>query len=205
MSAAQKVLGVDPSLTATGLAIIETDGVPGRERVLATTCIETRPRDEDGRAQGDGERQHIIAAAVAAFTDEHKPDIAGLEKTYMDPLKAANVTGRLEYLRGRIAGVLHERGVLVVDVAPASRAKALGVNGRGVKRAAQKAQVAASVKLRYGLDVGPLGITIDEADAIGVALAAAVKHGREAREGQQLELGIKRGRAQARKHRRRGP
>lgn len=171
------VLGIDASLTCTGLAVIETQGVPGSERVLHTSRVRTSP--EDGT---DTFRARNLSAAAMALAAEYAPDLVGIELPYADPAKARNVALRLARLGGAFEQAFAEAGIAVVQVAAASVGKALGVKGRGVKRAEKKRQAIAAVKLRYGLTV-----TDDEADAIGVCLAAVVKD-RKALSGKQTAM-----------------
>lgn len=178
-----KVLGVDGSLTRSGLAVVETAMVPGRERVLATGSKSTCP--DDGT---DNARCTAIARACVALARRYHVDLVGLETPYVDAAVNIRVALRLEGLRSTLEGAMKNAGFEVVSVQASSAKKALGTSGRPVSREDGKRAVHDAVLLRFGLDLGE-----DEADAVGVALAAVVKQRKVEREGVQLALGIKRG------------
>ena len=170
------VLGIDGSLTCTGFAVITTDGVPGSERIIYTERMHTSP--EDGT---DVYRARNLAARALGLAKEYDAELIGLEMPYVDQRKAGDVGLRLARLGGAFEQALEGGGFEVVQVAAASAGKALGIKGRNTLRAEKKRQAIANVRTRYGLTV-----TDDEADAIGVALAAVVTqrkstHGKQSR------------------------
>lgn len=188
-----RVLGVDASLTSTGFAVLDIPqgGGPRSERVLATGRKRTQPKDGTHIA-----RVRDIAAATVALAQHCGAELVGLEVPYVDVNRSIKVALDLRALGQQIHGDLAEAGFEVVTVAASSRAKALGVSGRA-KREVAKPLVLAAVLTRYGLDIPE-----DEADAIGVALAAATKRAREQRAAQmpeQLKLAMKQGRRQKRR------
>jgi crossover junction endodeoxyribonuclease RuvC len=179
------VLGCDQALGATGWAVIDTDGVPGRERVLEHGVVKTQP------GVPDQERQQEIAATLLEIARRVKPDLIGLEGTQVQ--KNASTAIRLSELRGALLSSLKPLGCPLVTVPTATRRKQLGIaNVRGYGAVKQRACDA--VLLRYGL-----ALTDDEADAIGIALGAVVVQRRDARKGLQETLGIKPGRKQRRR------
>ena len=182
------VLGIDGSLTCTGLAVIATDGVPGTEQVLDTGTVRTRPGDGD-----DTDRCETIALGCVALAKRYQVKLTGVEMPYVDPAKSIKVALRLEALKATVTRALKLAGFEVIPVMASSRAKALGVSGK-LKRELAKPQVIAAVLSRYGLE-----LTEDECDAIGVALAAVAKHRKQERNQVQLGLGIKAGRRRRRK------
>lgn len=188
-----RVLGIDGSLTATGLAVLETEGVPGTERIVATDVVHTAPEPglpPSQRADDDAARCDIIAARCVGMAQAQAVDVVGLETPYVGRNVAA--AQRLQMLATVIHTRLRDAGFVVYGVAPSSRACALGMRGRGVGRREQKRQIAQAVELRYGLRVGPGGISGDEADAIGVGIVAAQKHLRAQHPAKQLRLELKR-------------
>jgi Holliday junction resolvasome RuvABC endonuclease subunit len=173
------ILGIDPSYTRTGLAVLHCGDIPGTERVVATGTIKTPTR------LSDQERCREIAAQCETWARSYGVDAVGVENQFVgEGNKQAGL--RLVYLRSaieqRIAGQIP--GLKVVDVNPAQRQAALGVSNR-LGRADVKRRVVEVVQRRYGLEVRH-----DEADAIGIALVAwrIVRRGPKA---EQLRMTLK--------------
>jgi crossover junction endodeoxyribonuclease RuvC len=177
------VLGIDQSYTRTGYAVLETDGVPGRERVLETGTLTT------DRARTDTQRQRDLAASLVQIVDRVGPDLVGVERPYVSREQSPDVALRLSGLQAAVMGALDALGIHVVAVHTATRQSALGVPTRQ-QRTQVKRQILAAVRLRYGLDVSE-----DEADAIGIALGAVLTKRRQSHSGAQLKLGLGPGRA----------
>jgi len=178
------VLGIDASLTCTGFALIESSGVPGRERVLVTGRFPTTTQ------RPEVERRAVICQAVRAWIEGYAPDLVGLEMPYVDPTKSMKVAVQLAALGGQLEQELATLGCIMVKVYPASRQKALGVKGRGrggpqITRSELKDRLQEAVWDRYGIVVPE-----DEVDAIGVAMAAVTIHDRKQREATQERLGL---------------
>jgi Holliday junction resolvasome RuvABC endonuclease subunit len=182
-----RVLGVDGSLSCTGLAVVETDEAGLTDRLLGTGTIRTRPEDGD-----DADRYAMISRGVVAVAQRYRADLVALEMPFVDPAKSAQVALRLAGLRSVVEGALRRSGLEFVAVAPASRIKALGIKGRGLERAELKRLTVALVEMRFGVTVND-----DEADAYAVAKAGLAKWRREQRKAVQLALGIKPGRREA--------
>jgi Holliday junction resolvasome RuvABC endonuclease subunit len=182
-----RILGVDGSLSRTGLAVIDTDETGLTDRLLGTGTIRTRPEDGD-----DADRYATIARGVVAVAQRYRADLVALEMPFVDPSKSAQVALRLAGLRSVVEGALRRSGLEFVAVAPASRIKALGIKGRGLERAELKRQTVALVEARFNVSV-----TDDEADAYGVAKAGLAKWSKAQRKAVQLTLGIKPGRRAA--------
>lgn len=182
------VLGLDQSYQRTGYAVLETDGVPGRERVLETGTFSTDP------AATDAARQAQVAREALWIAQRWAPDLVGVEKPYVSRTgQSPQVALRLAGLHAVLVGALAGAGFEVVAVHTATRQAALGIAPR-TKRKALKAASKAVVLARYGLDV-----TDDESDAIGIALGAVVVQRRDARKVAQLALALKPGRKQRRR------
>lgn len=166
------ILGIDPSYSATGLAVIECHGIPGQERVIATGVVKVPT------SLTDRERCREIALACAQWAARWGAEAVGIEGQYTAPHNYS-VGLRLAALRSAVEQRLlddYAQGVLYT-VTPGERAEALGLRGR-LKREEVKRRVVAAVRLRYGVAVSD-----DEADAIGIALAA----GRKIRRGEKAE------------------
>lgn len=152
-----RVLGIDPSLRGTGLALIEF--VPGRQPVLLR-CETVKVHVRETMAHCLGE----IHRAVAAFVGEFDPRHVALEQTiYVQNFQTAQILGAA---RGAAIAAAALRQKEIFEYAPL-RVK-LAVVGQG---RASKDQMARSV-------MGMLGhgraLAFDEADAAGVALCHAL-------------------------------
>jgi crossover junction endodeoxyribonuclease RuvC len=151
-----RVLGIDPSLRGTGLALIEF--AAGRPAVLLR-CQTVKVPAKLPMAHCLGE----IHRAVAVFVDEFEPRHVALEQTiYVQNFQTAQILGAA---RGAAisAAALREREIF--EYAPL-RVK-LAVVGQG---RASKDQMARSVMALLGH--GRV-MAFDEADAAGVALCHA--------------------------------
>lgn len=153
---AGRVLGIDPSLRGTGLALIEF--VPGRAPVLLS-CRTVRVPAKHSMAHCLGE----IHRAVSAFLRDFSPTHVALEQTiYVQNFQTAQILGAA---RGAAiaAAALVERDVF--EYPPLRVKQAVVGHGR-----ASKEQMARTVMAMLGHG-RPLAV--DEADAAGVALCHA--------------------------------
>jgi crossover junction endodeoxyribonuclease RuvC len=150
------VLGIDPSLRGTGLALIEF--VPGRAPVLLRCqTVKVSPKQSMAHALGE------IHRAVAAFLGAAEVRHVALEQTiYVQNFQTAQILGAA---RGAAisAAALRERPVFEY---PPLRVK-LAVVGVG---RASKQQMARTVMALLGHG---RTLALDEADAAGVALCHA--------------------------------
>lgn len=150
------VLGIDPSLRGTGLALIEF--VPGRQPVLLR-CQTVRIATKFPMAHALGE----IHRAIAAFLDAAEVRHVALEQTiYVQNFQTAQILGAA---RGAAisAAALRERPVF--EYAPLRVKQAVVGAGR-----ASKEQMARTVMALLGHG---RTLALDEADAAGVALCHA--------------------------------
>ena len=151
-----RVLGIDPSLRGTGLALVEF--APGRTPVLLRCrTVKVHPRESMVHCLGE------INRAVAAFVAEYEPRHVALEQTiYVQNFQTAQILGAA---RGAAmaAAALRERPIF--EYAPLRVKQAVVGAGR-----ASKEQMARTVMalLGHGCTLAP-----DEADAAGVALCHA--------------------------------
>ena len=154
---AGRVLGVDPSLRGTGLALIEF--VPGRPAVLLR-CLTVKIHARETMAHCLGE----IHRAVAAFVAEFDPRHVALEQTiYVQNFQTAQILGAA---RGAAIAAAALRQKEIFEYAPLRVKQA--VTGRG---RASKEQMAHSVMAMLGHG---RTLAFDEADAAGVALCHAL-------------------------------
>jgi crossover junction endodeoxyribonuclease RuvC len=151
-----RVLGVDPSLRGTGLALIEF--VPGRAPVLLR-CQTVRVAARASMAHCLGEIHRAVTAFVADFDPQH----VALEQTiYVQNFQTAQILGAA---RGAAIAAAALRQKEIFEYAPL-RVK-LAVVGQG---RASKDQMARTV---MGLLGHGRAMAFDEADAAGVALCHA--------------------------------
>lgn len=186
-----RLLGVDGSLTCTGLAVVETDEAGVRDALLGSGTIRTGADDDDT------DRCATIAAGVVRIAQRFSVDLVALEMPFVDPRKSQQVALRLAGLRSVVEGALRKAGLEFVGVAPSSRLKAIGINGKGMDRQAIKAATVEHVATRFGVVVGN-----DEADAYAVAKAGLAKWRKQTRQATQLALGIPAGRRVAKRKQR---
>lgn len=129
-----RVMGIDPSLTSTGLALV-VDG-----QIAATDCVKSSPTG-DTPAEVVGRILAVADGVIEVALDYH-PDIVVIESASFASKfgKPHERAGLYWFLVGNFIGM----GVRVVTVAPQSRAK----YGTG-KGNAKKADVYAAVKATY--------------------------------------------------------
>jgi crossover junction endodeoxyribonuclease RuvC len=151
------VLGVDPSLRGTGLAVVAFDR-PGKGRYLVSETL--RPPRSADLAHCLGE----IAAAVARLLQELEPDALAIEETiYVQNYRTAQKLGAA---RGAAIGQAAMRGVPVFEYSPLRIKQAVVGYGR-----ASKEQVSRQMSGLLGL-AEPL--PFDEADAVAAAYCHAL-------------------------------
>ncbi|WP_438482636.1 crossover junction endodeoxyribonuclease RuvC [Oleiharenicola lentus] len=151
-----RVLGIDPSLRGTGLALIEF--VPGRQPVMLR-CQTVKIPASQTMAHCLGE----IHRAVAAFVSDFDPNHVALEQTiYVQNFQTAQILGAA---RGAAISAAALKQKEVFEYAPL-RVK-LAVVGQG---RASKDQMARTVMSLLGHG---RAMAFDEADAAGVALCHA--------------------------------
>ncbi len=150
------VLGIDPSLRGTGLAMVEF--TPGRAPVLLR-CETVRVPSRQTMAFALGEIHRAVAAFLAEFDVRH----VALEQTiYVQNFQTAQILGAA---RGAAISAASLRGREVFEYPPLRVKQAVVGVGR-----ASKEQMARTVMALLGH-----GRTLasDEADAAGVALCHA--------------------------------
>jgi crossover junction endodeoxyribonuclease RuvC len=149
------ILGIDPSLRGTGLAVIDARAEP--MCLLASVTLKLGPKLEPYECLGR------IADAVEKLTREHGVTHASIEETiYVQNFRTAQAMGAS---RGAALSVLARLGVKVGEYAP-TRIK-LAVAGHG---GASKEQVGRMI--RTVLRLGD-ALALDESDAAAAALCHA--------------------------------
>jgi len=151
-----RILGIDPSLRGTGLALIEF--VPGRAPVLLR-CRTVRVPAKHSMAYALGE----IHRAVREFLDGTEVRHVALEQTiFVQNFQTAQILGAARGAAMAVAA-LHDRPVF--EYAPLRVKQAVVGAGR-----ASKEQMARTVMALLGHGST---LAVDEADAAGVALCHA--------------------------------
>lgn len=149
------ILGIDPSLRGTGLAVIDARTEP--MRLLASVTLKLGPKLAPYECLGR------IADAVEQLTREHAVTQAAIEETiYVQNFRTAQAMGAS---RGAALSVLARLGVKVGEYAP-KRIK-FAVAGHG---AASKEQVGRMIRTVLRLDAE---LALDESDAAAAALCHA--------------------------------
>jgi crossover junction endodeoxyribonuclease RuvC len=152
-----RVLGIDPSLRGTGLALIEF--IAGRQPVLLR-CATVKVMTKHPMSYCLGE----IHRAVAEFVTDFQPDHVALEQTiYVQNFQTAQILGAARGAAIAAAALQYKQ---IFEYAPL-RVK-LAVVGAG---RASKEQMARSVMAMLGHG---RALAFDEADAAGVALCHAL-------------------------------
>jgi len=150
-----RLLGIDPGLRFTGWGVIESDG--SRLRHIADGVIAT-----DG-AEPVSLRLKTLHEALAALLDQHRPQEAAVEETYVN--RNGSATLKLGYARGVALLAPAIAGIPVTEYA--AKTVKLAVVGTG---GADKQQV--EVMVRRLLPASALR-RADAADALAVAICHA--------------------------------
>ncbi|MEI7566953.1 MAG: crossover junction endodeoxyribonuclease RuvC [Opitutaceae bacterium] len=151
-----RVLGIDPSLRGTGLALLEFS--PGRSPVMLR-CQTVKLPAKHSMAQCLGEIHRAVALFVADFDPRH----VALEQTiYVQNFQTAQILGAA---RGAAISAAALREKEIFEYAPLRVKQAVTGMGR-----ASKEQMARTVMAMLGHG---RTLAFDEADAAGVALCHA--------------------------------
>lgn len=153
----RRILGMDPSLRATGLAIVETAG--GRATVVCRETVRIPASWTHSRAL------HRLRQAVEARLASEAPAAAAIESPFFS--RNARTALALGEARGVLLAACAAAGVPVFEYAP--RAVKRAVTGRGE---APKEQVQRMVRALTGFESDA---TEDETDAIAAAICHAYR------------------------------
>lgn len=155
-----KVLGIDPSLRGTGLAVVEFSG--GRGRWCASRTLKLGPKLSMVECLGR------IAGEVRALVAAWQPQVVAVEETiYVQNFRTAQILGAA---RGAAIGAVAADGLAVFEYSPLRIKQAVTGFGR-----ASKEQVARQVQALLGMEGA---LSYDEADAAAVAICHALTEGR---------------------------
>jgi crossover junction endodeoxyribonuclease RuvC len=154
---AGRVLGIDPSLRATGLALLEFGTGSAAPRILKSVTVRVPARESAAEALASIHR--AVTAMLALGTVRH----AALEQSiFVQNHRTALILGSA---RGAAIAAVALQGIPVFEYPPLRVKEAVVGVGR-----ASKEQVARTVRAHAGLDAI---LAWDEADAAAVALCHA--------------------------------
>ena len=157
-----RVLGVDPGLARTGVAVVE--GAPGMLRLLHAECIDTRP------GPSDAQRLAQLFAALESAVAVHRPEVAAVEQLFFATNRTTAM--RVGEARGVVLCALARAGLVVAEYTPPQVKEAVaGYGGAG------KAQVGRMVRSLLRVD------SVDGPDDTTDACAVAICHHHRARMG----------------------
>ena len=151
-----RILGVDPSLRGTGLAVLECQGQS--YELLHSETLKLKPKISSIDCLGQ------IHQSIARLLDLWKPRHLSCEETiYVQNFKTAQIMGAA---RGAALSAAAIREVPVFEYAPLRVKQAVVGFGR-----ASKEQMAQTLTQMLGL---PKVLPLDESDALGLALCHAL-------------------------------
>lgn len=148
-----RVLGVDPGLARTGVAIVE--GSPGHLVLIHASCIETVPQTNEAR------RLATLFDLVVDACTTLRPDVAAVEELFFSTNRRTAM--RVSEARGVILCALAREGVAIAEYTPNQVKEA--VCGYGGARKPQVSRMVARL-----LGVGEITGHDDVADACAVAV-----------------------------------
>jgi len=149
------ILGIDPSLRGTGLAVVDARGE--RPRLLASLTVRLPARITQAECLG-----RIAAESERLARDHGATDVAVEGTIYVQNFRTAQAMGAS---RGAALGSVARLGLRVTEYAPARIKQSVTGHGR-----ATKAQVGRMVTVTLGLEIT---LPEDESDAAAAALCHA--------------------------------
>ena len=119
-----RVLGVDPGLGRTGVALVE--GHPGSLRLLHAECIET------GAEDADGPRLLELSRLLAQSAGALHPDVAAVERLFFSTNRQTAM--RVSQARGVILCTLAAAGIPIAEYTPNEIKESVAGYGGATKR-----------------------------------------------------------------------
>jgi crossover junction endodeoxyribonuclease RuvC len=150
-----RVLGVDPGLARTGVALVE--GRPGQLRLVHAQCLETSPEERDGP------RLLTLFRSLAQLAGQLHPDAAAVERLFFSTNRQTAM--RVSEARGAVLCALASAGVGIAEYTPNEVKEAIAGYGAATKR--QVIRMCTAI-----LEVE----AIDGPDDVADACAAAICH-----------------------------
>lgn len=163
------VLGLDPSLTAYGWAIVDRDAKPAK--VLEAGCISTKPA-RGSKIRSDSRRLAIIASGVLAAIDRSRKPASRVVRVVSEAPTGGKAAKALGQTFGLTVAACEAAGVAATFVTP----RAVKVASTGIPDAG-KDTVAAGVEKAIGWRSSARTAPQREAetDAVAVALTLPVE------------------------------
>ncbi len=164
-----RVIGVDPGIARTGVAVVE--GELGALRLVHACCVETAP------GVADAARLAVLFDALCNLAAAHAPEVAAVEQLFF----ASNRTTamRVGEARGVALCALARCGLEVAEYTPMQVKES--VSGHG---GAAKPQVGRMVRTLLRVDAVP------GPDDVADACAVAITHVHRARMGRAVGLRV---------------
>jgi crossover junction endodeoxyribonuclease RuvC len=151
------ILGIDPSLNATGYGLIKVDG----SRLIYVASGTIKHKKEDELPKKLLNISNIIKDAIL----EYKPVRSGIEETFVNTNFKTSL--KLGMVRGVVMVCLADAGIPIFEISPNLAKKSITGYGK-----AEKMQVAYMVsRLLSGIPQGKTFKTEDETDALSIAIA----------------------------------
>ncbi|MGA9113826.1 MAG: crossover junction endodeoxyribonuclease RuvC, partial [Candidatus Dormiibacterota bacterium] len=119
-----RVLGVDPGLGRTGVALVE--GRPGSLRLIHAECIET------GVEEADGPRLLELSRLLAQSAGSLHPDVAAVERLFFSTNRQTAM--RVSQARGVILCTLAAAGIPIAEYTPNEIKESIAGYGGATKR-----------------------------------------------------------------------
>ncbi|MBU0766611.1 crossover junction endodeoxyribonuclease RuvC [Patescibacteria group bacterium] len=155
-----KIIGIDPGLATTGVAIIESDKgstIQKADWMIITTPAKTPLSD----------RLLEIEKDLSAFLDGTKPDLAVVEKLFFSTNTKTAID--VAHARGVILLTLQSRGIPIIEPTPLQLKSCITGDGK-----ADKLQIQQMVMRELHLDEIPK--PDDAADALALAMFGMFQH-----------------------------
>ena len=148
-----RVLGIDPGVATTGVAVVEKDSARPRARFVGVVLTPS--------GMPPGPRLDLLRARLLELLDLHRPDVAAVERLFFNAnVKTAMAVGQAS---GVVLATCAEAGLEVTDYTPTQvKQSVVGVGN------AHKRQVGAMVAAVLGLKDPPK--PADAADACALAI-----------------------------------
>jgi len=155
-----RVLGIDPGLSATGFAVIETREKDAHH-VCEFGCIRTYPKTSTE------ERLNLIFERITSISQKWTPELIVLEDVFVrrDAPKAIVHLGEV---RGIILLAAHKMKMRVMQISPAEVKSSLTGSGRADKEQVEKA-------LRRFLNIQEEIEPSHASDALAIALTSILR------------------------------
>jgi len=154
-----RILGIDPGLRRTGWGLIESDG----NRLIHVACGSVETKDKAPL----GERLVVIHDGLIAIIEQHRPDEAAVEQTFVNT--NGQSTLKLGQARGVAMLVPARLGLSVAEYAPNVVKKTVVGAGHGDK---------AQIRMMIGVLLPKAAPQSDDAaDALAIAVCHAHHRG----------------------------